>query len=95
MSEGMAVNPGETAGDTAVLLGYGEEALCTCLITFGNELYDLSCRPLESKRHAIEIADDLDALIVKLQRVQTELLSESPLNAFYGSVSGDLRSSPV
>jgi hypothetical protein len=67
-----------------------EDQFCQSVNEMADELKSLAERGISLLADRIEVATDLGALITKLQRVKTELVSESPMNGIVGSLSGGI-----
>jgi hypothetical protein len=67
-----------------------EDQFCQSVNDLADTLKSLAERGIASPADRIEVATDLGALITKLQRVQTELTFESPMNGIVGSLAGGI-----
>lgn len=67
-----------------------EDRFCQSVNEMADDLKSLAERGIALLADRIEVATDLGALITKLQRVQTELASESPMNGIVGSLAGGI-----
>ncbi|RUW56734.1 hypothetical protein [Mesorhizobium sp. M8A.F.Ca.ET.021.01.1.1] len=67
-----------------------EDQFCQNVNGLADTLKSLAERGISLPADRIEVATDLGALITKLQRVQTELTFESPMNGIVGSLAGGI-----